>query len=234
MIVLQVIDAPFPKAPLDTSVVAHWLAVEGVQPAIPENAPIERMLKIFCAWCDIWSNDFLSLCLYHAYFVHNCSLKCWCWWSASACLFSVVFHLSIDFSILLPLNFCCIAGLMAGYMIEVQIRGRGTRWMMRLVEPINSLLSYAFWCYFHAALPALLEPKKVDGHTGARKDDDSLIEVKHPIKHVLSRELQVRKIYVEYASKFLRMWTSNHLSFRDILQSAGPEITPLLHFVDHI
>lgn len=38
---LQVVEAPLPKAPLDTSVVAHWLAVEGVQPAIPENAPIE-------------------------------------------------------------------------------------------------------------------------------------------------------------------------------------------------
>ncbi|KAL3698741.1 hypothetical protein R1sor_012817 [Riccia sorocarpa] len=37
----EIIDVPFPKAPLDTSVVAHWLAVEGVQPAIPENAPIE-------------------------------------------------------------------------------------------------------------------------------------------------------------------------------------------------
>lgn len=38
---IQVIDAPLPQAPLDTAVVAHWLAIEGVQPAIPENAPIE-------------------------------------------------------------------------------------------------------------------------------------------------------------------------------------------------
>lgn len=38
---LQIVDSPLPKAPLDTSVVAHWLAVEGVQPAIPENAPVE-------------------------------------------------------------------------------------------------------------------------------------------------------------------------------------------------
>lgn len=37
----EVVEAPLPKAPLDASVVAHWLAVEGVQPAIPENAPIE-------------------------------------------------------------------------------------------------------------------------------------------------------------------------------------------------
>ncbi|THU61351.1 hypothetical protein C4D60_Mb07t22360 [Musa balbisiana] len=34
----EVIDAPLPQAPLDTAVVAHWLAIEGVQPAIPENA----------------------------------------------------------------------------------------------------------------------------------------------------------------------------------------------------
>ena len=35
------IEAPLPKNPLDTAVVAHWLAIEGVQPAIPENVPIE-------------------------------------------------------------------------------------------------------------------------------------------------------------------------------------------------
>ncbi|KAJ9686382.1 hypothetical protein PVL29_015336 [Vitis rotundifolia] len=37
----DVIEAPLPKAPLDTAVVCHWLAIEGVQPAIPENAPVE-------------------------------------------------------------------------------------------------------------------------------------------------------------------------------------------------
>ncbi|MFQ6660686.1 hypothetical protein Gotur_029102 [Gossypium turneri] len=36
----DVIEAPLPKAPLDTGVVCHWLAIEGVQPAIPENAPV--------------------------------------------------------------------------------------------------------------------------------------------------------------------------------------------------
>ncbi|KAF6144976.1 hypothetical protein GIB67_013327 [Kingdonia uniflora] len=40
----DIIEAPLPKAPLDTTVVAHWLAIEGVQPAIPENAPIEALL----------------------------------------------------------------------------------------------------------------------------------------------------------------------------------------------
>ncbi|RXH90059.1 hypothetical protein DVH24_032416 [Malus domestica] len=37
----DVIEAPLPKAPLDTGIVCHWLAIEGVQPAIPENAPLE-------------------------------------------------------------------------------------------------------------------------------------------------------------------------------------------------
>ncbi|KAK3404394.1 transcription initiation factor TFIID subunit 6 [Eucalyptus grandis] len=37
----DVIEAPLPKAPLDTAVLCHWLAIEGVQPAIPENAPVE-------------------------------------------------------------------------------------------------------------------------------------------------------------------------------------------------
>ncbi|KAK9070643.1 hypothetical protein SSX86_011045 [Deinandra increscens subsp. villosa] len=40
----EVIEAPLPKAPLDTSVVNHWLAIEGVQPAIPENAPLEVLV----------------------------------------------------------------------------------------------------------------------------------------------------------------------------------------------
>ncbi|KAK4363909.1 hypothetical protein RND71_015267 [Anisodus tanguticus] len=39
----DVIEAPLPKALLDTAVVAHWLAVEGVQPAIPENPPPEAV-----------------------------------------------------------------------------------------------------------------------------------------------------------------------------------------------
>lgn len=38
------IEAPLPKAPLDTAIVCHWLAIEGTQPAIPENAPME-------GWC---------------------------------------------------------------------------------------------------------------------------------------------------------------------------------------
>uniref|UniRef100_A0A1J3HQU8 Transcription initiation factor TFIID subunit 6 n=1 Tax=Noccaea caerulescens TaxID=107243 RepID=A0A1J3HQU8_NOCCA len=37
----DVIEAPLPKAPLDTELVCHWLAIEGVQPAIPENAPLQ-------------------------------------------------------------------------------------------------------------------------------------------------------------------------------------------------
>lgn len=77
----EIIEAPLPKAPLDTAVVAHWLAVEGVQPAIPENAPIE-------------------------------------------------------------------------------------------------------------VLAAPQEPKK-DGQAGPRKDDESVFEVKPPVKHVLSKELQL-------------------------------------------
>ncbi|CAN4117814.1 unnamed protein product [Withania somnifera] len=39
----DVIAAPLPKAPLETAVVAHWLAIEGVQPAIPENPPPEAL-----------------------------------------------------------------------------------------------------------------------------------------------------------------------------------------------
>lgn len=37
----DVIEAPLPKVPLDTAVFCHWLAIDGIQPAIPENAPVE-------------------------------------------------------------------------------------------------------------------------------------------------------------------------------------------------
>ncbi|KAG9449345.1 hypothetical protein H6P81_009310 [Aristolochia fimbriata] len=40
----DVIEAPLPKAPLDTAVTVHWLAIEGVQPAIPENVPVEALV----------------------------------------------------------------------------------------------------------------------------------------------------------------------------------------------
>ena len=40
-IVLQAVDAPLPKVPVEVGVIPHWLAIEGVQPAIPENAAIQ-------------------------------------------------------------------------------------------------------------------------------------------------------------------------------------------------
>lgn len=39
----EVLEAPLPKAPVDTAVTAHWLAIEGVQPAILQNVPIEAL-----------------------------------------------------------------------------------------------------------------------------------------------------------------------------------------------
>ncbi|XP_076454129.1 transcription initiation factor TFIID subunit 6-like [Babylonia areolata] len=35
----DIVSAPLPKIPLEVSLKAHWLSVEGVQPAIPENPP---------------------------------------------------------------------------------------------------------------------------------------------------------------------------------------------------
>lgn len=46
---MQLIEAPLPKTPLDTGVIAHWLAIEGVQPAIPENSPVEGVFLKFGA-----------------------------------------------------------------------------------------------------------------------------------------------------------------------------------------
>ncbi len=40
-LVLQAVDQPLPKVPVEVGVIPHWLAIEGVQPAIPENAAIQ-------------------------------------------------------------------------------------------------------------------------------------------------------------------------------------------------
>ncbi|CAN1221359.1 Transcription initiation factor TFIID subunit 6 [Linum grandiflorum] len=40
---IEVLEAPLPKPPLQTSLTAHWLAIEGVQPVIPENPPLETI-----------------------------------------------------------------------------------------------------------------------------------------------------------------------------------------------
>ena len=34
-------DQPLPKVPVEVGVIPHWLAIEGVQPAIPENAAVQ-------------------------------------------------------------------------------------------------------------------------------------------------------------------------------------------------
>ena len=34
---MDLINAPLPPCPVDVTYMAHWLAIEGVQPAIPEN-----------------------------------------------------------------------------------------------------------------------------------------------------------------------------------------------------
>ncbi len=112
---------------------AHWLAVEGVQPAIPENAPIESKSTI--------SFDFYLLTLIVA---------------RSYVLCYVLFF---------------------------------KRWML--------ILLFAYWCsslLWHGVPDLAVPPetKRGDAHGGGpRKEDDGAIEVKIPVKHVLSRELQV-------------------------------------------
>lgn len=57
----HVIEAPLPKPPLDTSLSSHWLAIEGVQPAIPENVPIEALGVISDGKKSDYKEDGLSI-----------------------------------------------------------------------------------------------------------------------------------------------------------------------------
>ncbi len=39
----QVIGTSLPRAPVEVGLLPHWLLVNGVQPAIPENAALDRV-----------------------------------------------------------------------------------------------------------------------------------------------------------------------------------------------
>jgi len=36
------VDAPLARPPVEVGVMPHWLFINGVQPAVPENAPLEK------------------------------------------------------------------------------------------------------------------------------------------------------------------------------------------------
>jgi len=44
---VQVIEAPLPNAPPDASVFSHWLAIDGIQPSIPQNSPLQGISFVF-------------------------------------------------------------------------------------------------------------------------------------------------------------------------------------------
>eukprot|EP00955_Chlamydomonas_euryale_P083857 363897-Chlamydomonas_euryale.AAC.12 len=42
---LQLLDEPLPPPPVEAGLLPHWLFINGIQPAIPENALIERPIS---------------------------------------------------------------------------------------------------------------------------------------------------------------------------------------------
>ena len=42
----EILTSPLPKCPRETMISAHWLAVEGVQPAIPQNPPLDGRISL--------------------------------------------------------------------------------------------------------------------------------------------------------------------------------------------
>jgi hypothetical protein len=56
----EVINGPLPPCPLDTSLTAHWLAVEGVQPAIRQNPSPEGKQTTFSLLPSPFSFSFSS------------------------------------------------------------------------------------------------------------------------------------------------------------------------------
>jgi hypothetical protein len=38
----QLIEKPLPKLPREAGVAVHWLAIDGVQPDLPENTPLDQ------------------------------------------------------------------------------------------------------------------------------------------------------------------------------------------------
>ncbi|XP_023644732.1 transcription initiation factor TFIID subunit 6b isoform X3 [Capsella rubella] len=39
----NVIEAPLPNAPPDASITSHWLTIDGIQPSIPQNSPLQAV-----------------------------------------------------------------------------------------------------------------------------------------------------------------------------------------------
>lgn len=39
-------EAPLPNTPPDVSIATHWLAIDGIQPSIPQNSPLQGIFFI--------------------------------------------------------------------------------------------------------------------------------------------------------------------------------------------
>lgn len=70
----SVLNKPLPKIPLDVTFTAHWLAIEGVQPAIPQNpTPSGKIIR--CHAKIHYINKIASRCQGRT-FIETCKKSC--------------------------------------------------------------------------------------------------------------------------------------------------------------
>lgn len=165
------IEAPLPKAPLDTEIVCHWLAIEGVQPAIPENGPLEGLSLNLVPWVRVVKSltEFFNM---------KQILVC-----------TVTFQRCINL-------FLQLMNPVLSDELLMLLRDQNTYFQIHLyycfaLHHEQEILVFSYLEYiFHLFVLSLVIRAPAENKIHEQKDGPP-IDVRLPVKHVLSRELQV-------------------------------------------